>query len=49
MKMRALFMIEIITAILGVVVVGGAAIFAYAMYLTSGFHESERRNDGRSV
>jgi hypothetical protein len=42
-------MIEIITAILGVVVVGGASVFAYVMYLTSGFHESERRNHGRPV
>lgn len=42
-------MIEIITAILGAVVVGGAAIFAYALYLTSGFDESKRGNSGRSV
>jgi hypothetical protein len=42
-------MVEIISAIFGVVVVGGAAALAYAIYLTSGFGESRRRNPGRPV
>jgi hypothetical protein len=40
-------MFEILSAIFGVVVVGGAAAFAYAIYLTSGFLTSERRHHGR--
>jgi hypothetical protein len=42
-------MFEIISAIFGVLVVGGAAALAYAIYLTSGFGESQRRNSGRPV
>ena len=30
-------MIQIISAIFGVIIVGGAAALAYAIYLTSGF------------
>ena len=37
-------MFQIITALFGVLVVGGAAVLAYAIYLTSGFGEAERRN-----
>jgi hypothetical protein len=42
-------MIQFITALFGVVVVGGAAVLAYAIYLTSGFSEAERRNPTRPV
>jgi hypothetical protein len=42
-------MFEIITALFGVIVVGGAAVLAYAIYLTSGFSEAERRNPTRPV
>jgi hypothetical protein len=40
-------MIEIISTIFGVIIVGGAAALAYAIYLTSGFQGSERRSTGR--
>jgi hypothetical protein len=42
-------MFQIITALFGVLVVGGAAVLAYAIYLTSGFGEAERRNPSRPV
>ncbi len=42
-------MFEIFSAIFGVVIVGGAAALAYAIYLTSGFPTSERRHPGRSL
>ena len=42
-------MVEIITALFGVMVVGGAAVLAYAIYLTSGIKEAERRNPSRPV
>jgi len=42
-------MIELVVVLFGVVVVGGAAVLAYAIYLTSGFSEAERRNPSRPV
>jgi hypothetical protein len=39
-------MFEIVSAIFGVVIVGGAAALGYAIYLTSGYPTSERRNSG---
>jgi hypothetical protein len=40
-------MVQIVTALFGVVVVGGAAVLTYAIYLTSGFNETERRDPSR--
>jgi hypothetical protein len=42
-------MIQILSAIFGVVIVGGAAAFVYAIYLTSGFQSAERRDPERSA
>jgi hypothetical protein len=42
-------MIHVLAAVFGVVIVGGAAAFAYAIYLTSGFRPSERRSHERSI
>jgi hypothetical protein len=39
-------MIQIVTTVFGVIIVGGAAALAYAIYLTSGYPRSERRNSG---
>jgi hypothetical protein len=40
-------MASIIIAVFAVVVVGGAAALAYAIYLSSGFVEPERRTPDR--
>jgi hypothetical protein len=42
-------MIQIMTAIFGIVIVGGAAALAYAIYLTSGYPTSERRDSGNPL
>ena len=42
-------MVEFVAVLFGVVVVGGAAVLAYAIYLTSGFSEAERRNPSGPV
>jgi hypothetical protein len=47
--LREYEMFEILSAVFGVVIVGGAAALAYAIYLTSGFPNSERRHSGRSL
>jgi hypothetical protein len=42
-------MVEFVAVLFGVVVVGGAAVLAYAIYLTSGFSETQRRNPSGPV
>ena len=41
-------MVSIIVAVFAVVVVGGASTLGYAIYLSSGFVEPERRTPDRS-
>jgi len=42
-------MVEFVAVLFGVVVVGGAAVLSYAIYLSCGFGEAQRRNPSGPV